>query len=254
MLPAEHSVLVLTNELVSYIGSTDSELRDTIGLEVFYNWLKQGLYSVDNLRDFIARLIHNLQKGIGETDNDSVFLRSFSALWLALIVSHENEVLEMKREDIAQILEAALGHFLGENDLRGYVPIKGYAHAIAHAADLFGALADSPHTDVDDHIKILDCIAKELINFTEIYLYNEDSRMARAVTRVFVRSTLTMDQIQDWLAFLSSEWNGAWQNEKRTRAYNNGRNFLRALYWYLMTSQDDEVPNEKRYWDSCKIH
>ena len=81
-IPAGHSVLPLTDELFSYIGSTDAELRDTIGLEVFYNWLIQGLYSHDYLRDLITRLMSNLQSGLGETESDTVFLRSFSALWL----------------------------------------------------------------------------------------------------------------------------------------------------------------------------
>ena len=49
--PEGHSILPLTDELLSYIGSTDPELRDTIGLEVFYHWLKQGLYPADHLRD-----------------------------------------------------------------------------------------------------------------------------------------------------------------------------------------------------------
>jgi len=245
--PVGHSVLPLTDELFSYIGSTDSELRDTIGLEVFYNWLKQGLYSADYLRGFITRLIPNLQKGIGETEGDSVFLRSFSALWLALIVEKDNEILAMEREDITPILEAALVYFAAESDLRGYVPIKGYAHAIAHASDLFGALVNSLHTNANDHIKILNCIASKLRDTTHgIYLYNEDSRMARTVTRIFVRNTLTMNQIKDWLASLSSEWNGAWKNEELARAYNNGRSFLRSLYLYIIMLKVDKVPNEEK--------
>ena len=34
---------------------------------------------------------------------------------------------------------------LRERDLRGFVPGKGWAHAVAHGADAFGALARSPH-------------------------------------------------------------------------------------------------------------
>ncbi len=244
-IPAGQSVLILTEELFSYLGSTDSELRDTIGLEVFYNWLKSGLFSVENLRDFVTRLIPNLQKDIGEIEGDSAFLRSFSALWLALIISHDNEKLEMERDDITPILEIALEYFLAERDLRGYVPHKGYAHAVAHAADLFTALVDSLHTDANDHVKILNCIASKLGNTTHgIFLYNEDSRIARAVARIFVRNTLTTNQIKEWLVSLCDGWNGAWQSEDLTRSYNNGRSFLRALYLYILMLQD-KVPNEE---------
>ena len=34
---------------------------------------------------------------------------------------------------------------LRERDLRGFVPGKGWAHAVAHGADALGTLARSPH-------------------------------------------------------------------------------------------------------------
>ncbi len=243
--PEGHSIPSLTEELFSYIASTDPELRDTIGLEAFCNWLRQGLYSSDDLRGLIARLLANLQKEIGETENDTVFLRSFSALWLANIISYDNEAPELEDEDIDPILEAAIAYFAAECDIRGYVPVKGWAHAVAHAADLLWFLAVSLHTDANDHMRILDCIASKLNDATlGIYCYNEDSRIARAITSIFMRNSLTLDQIEAWLASLSSGWNGAWQNEGRTQVYNNGRNLLRALYWFILMQKGGEIPDK----------
>ena len=88
-LPAGHSLQALTEELFDYLGSTDPELRDTIGLEAFYHWLDQGLYTPAEVRALIPRLSANLNQGVGETGSDSVFRRSFSALWLALIVEQD---------------------------------------------------------------------------------------------------------------------------------------------------------------------
>lgn len=161
-IPGEHAVQPLTEELFSCIGSTDPELRDTIGLEAFYNWLTLGLYNARDLRGFILRLVANLEKGIGELESDSVFLRSFSALWLVNIVSFNNEKQILEKEDIQPVLAAALDYFLAERDLRGKIPVKGWAHAIAHAADLLCALAVNLHTGAEDHLKILDCIAVKL--------------------------------------------------------------------------------------------
>jgi hypothetical protein len=245
-IPTGHSVQALTEELFSYIGSTDPELRDTIGLEAFYNWLKQGLYSADDLRGYITRLVANLQKGIGKTEDDSVFLRSFSALWLSLIIQNDNETPVLIKEDVIRILVAALAHFSAETDLRGYVQIKGYAHAIAHASDLLGALGHSQHVDTNDHIKILNCIADKLRGVTDwIFFYNEDSRIARTILEIFVCNTLTLDQIKDWLTSLSRNWNGAWRNEGEARAYSNGRNLLRALHWQILTWKGKQIPNKE---------
>lgn len=244
--PAGYSVPTLTEELFSNLSSTDPELRDTIGLEAFYNWLQQDLYSPDDVRGFIPRLIANLQKGIGETEDDSVFLRSFSALWLALIVEYDFEKKVLKKDEVVSILDATLVYFPAERDLRGLVPIKGWAHAIAHTADLFRALAHSLHTDVNDHIKILDCLARKLWDTTDwIYLYGEDGRLARVAIVIFMRETLTMDQVKDWLASLSTEWKGAWRYEGRTRGFFNSRNFLRAVHWRIPLLKVDIVPNKE---------
>lgn len=246
VFPDGYSIDSLTEELIAYIGSTDPELRDSIGLEAFYHWLKQGLYSADDLRGFITRLLTNLQQNIGSTDSNTVFLRSFSALWLANIVSHDNEIKVFEQDDIHQILDAALAYFEGEHDCRGYVPVKGWVHAIAHSADLLNALVISLHTNAHHHLKILDCIAHKLRDSSlSIFRYNEDSRIAQPALWIFIRGTLPLDQIEAWVSSLTSKWNGAWQNEDQTRAYNNGRNFLRALYWYTSMKGCNAIPNQE---------
>jgi hypothetical protein len=242
-IPAGHSTQSLRDELFANIGSTDPELRDTIGLEAFYNWLNKGLYSPEEIRWFITRLVANLQQGIGKTEDDSVFLRSFSALWLSNIVQNDNETQVLGKEDIDGILAATIGYFPAETDLRGYVPTKGYAHAIAHSADLLGALGQSRYTDTRDHIKILECFADKMRAVTDwIFIYNEDSRLARAMLGILTRGTLTMDQVKDWLTSLSRNWNGAWKNEGSARAYSNGRALLRALHWSISTWKGESIP------------
>ena len=85
--------------------------------------------------------------------------------------------------------------------MRGYVPIKGWVHAIAHAADLLCALTISLHTDENEHLEILDCITNRLRSSTQSILrYNEDSRIAQPILWIFIRNTLTLDQIEKWLA------------------------------------------------------
>ena len=245
-IPAGYSARELTEELFTYLGSTDPELRDSIGLEAFYHWLTQGLYPAEDLHAYITRLLENLRKDTGKTGDDSVFLRSFSALWLSLIVQNDNATQGMKKDEFERIFEAALVYFKEERDIRGYVLIKGYAHAIAHTSDLFAALADCRHVSAADQVRILDCIAEKMRDGKPgIYLYNEDSRIARAIQAIFARDMLTLEQIKDWLASLSRDWNGAWQGEEGTRAYFNGRNLIRALYWYLLLGKGKDVPGKE---------
>jgi len=243
-LSAADAVLPLTEELFTSLASTDPELRDTLGLEAFYHWLDRGHYSVEDVRGFIPRLIENWQKGLGELESDTVFQRSFSSLWLALIVGNDTKKPALKGEDLVPILEALLAYFVAERDLRGFVPVKGWAHAIAHAADLFAALAGSLHTGANEHLKMMDCIAAKLRDATDwIYVYGEESRLAVAVVQIFARGTLSTDQIKEWLVSLSADWNNSWWEEGRARAFLNGRNFLRSLH-YKMLGRDD-IPDKE---------
>jgi hypothetical protein len=242
VVPAGYAAMPLTEELFSYLGSTDPELRDIISFFIFKNWVKQGLYSMDDLRGFIPRLIANLQMGSGETDGDFVFLRSFSAVWLAVIVDYDIKKLGLKDEEIDPIKEAAFAYFAAERDLRGYDPVKGWVHAIDHAASLLSALACSPHTDANDHIRILDYLAAKLKDSAHwIYIYDEDDCLAEPAVDIFARGALSVDQVRDWLAVLGADWNDAFRDEGRARAFFNGRNFLRSAHWQMSTR--DDIPN-----------
>jgi hypothetical protein len=242
-IPAGYSVLPLTEELFSYLGATDQVLR-THAEQAFYRWIEQDLYSLQDVRGLIPRLLANLQTGLGKTEDDTVFLRSYSLLWLMTIIPHYDKKSALKKEEIATVLEAVLAHFAAERDFRCLVPVKGCADTIAHSADLLGILATSSHADANDHAKILDCIADKLKGTTDwIYLYDEDDRFAWPVIKIFKRDTLSMDQIKDWLASLSADWDGAWQNEEGVRAFFAGRNFLRAIRIFLL--EGDQIPQKE---------
>lgn len=245
-IPEGHPVASLTDELLSFLGSTDPELRDGIGFGAFSRWLDQGRYDREDLQALIPLLIANLQHGLGEQDTDAVFLRAFSTLWLALIVERDNVEPVLPEADFHTILEAALAYFSTEQDLRGYVHGKGWAHAAAHTADLFCALVHSPHADGHAHLRVLDCIAGKLGQTANpVLLYGEDARLARAAIIVFIHETLSMDQVREWLGRLSASWNGAWMDEGRARAYFNGRNFLRAIHWRIPLLKVDKVPGKE---------
>ncbi|RPI25663.1 MAG: DUF2785 domain-containing protein, partial [Actinobacteria bacterium] len=72
-------------------------------------------------------------------------------------------------------------YFSAEQDYRGLDRTKGFAHAIAHAADLYSALAASPCMEESEHLKILECIAAKLKAIPDwIFIYGEESRLAAA--------------------------------------------------------------------------
>lgn len=244
-IPEGHTVKSLTPELLSFLGSTDPELRDELAYAILVEWVDGDLYAPDELRQIISDLSANLEIGIGETETDTVFLRAFSVLGLALIVSYDNKKSFLTSEEIAEILDKGLLYLAAEKDPRGYVPVKGWAHALAHTADLLLVLAESQHTDASQHLHILNGISDKLMVVSNwVYVHGEDDRLSRAVLEILQRGTLPITNLQEWLNSLlvpnDGAWKGAWTKEDSTRAFFNVRNFLRSLY--LQVATEDEFP------------
>ncbi|MBI5932624.1 MAG: DUF2785 domain-containing protein [Chloroflexi bacterium] len=244
-LPPGRDIGSLTAELFSHLSSLDPELRDDIAYVTYANWLKQGQYPLDQIRVHVTRLFGNLQHGLGERESDSVFLRSFSALFLAEITHNNNKKPQFEPHETAELLNHALAYLAAERDPRGFVPVKGWAHALAHTADWLMVLAKNPHLDAASLLRILEGISTKLKNSTDwVYLHGEDDRLSNAVLSVFKRGLVPAEQVKAWLAALSADWQGAWMDEARTRAFFNVRNFLRAVHLALVSTDDFPQKNE----------
>lgn len=244
-IPTGHTIQDLTNELFTYLGSTDPELRDEIGYSVFANWLKMRMYSQNLILEHTWELIKNLENGIGERGTNSVFKRSFSVLFLAEIIHNDNKAPGLNKKTIDTLVKKALWYLENEKDPRGYIQTNGWAHAIAHTADLFFALAKNEHTDRTQHLQMLNGITGKLKSVSDwIFVNGEDDRLSAAVIAIFQRSLLKTDTIFEWLSSLRENWKGAWTDEKKSVAFFNIRNFTRSLYIHLTTKEELEHKEE----------
>src|SRR5258707_4143774 len=123
-IPEGHTLEALTQTLFSHLGSTDPELRDDIAYGIYANWLKREMFTKDEVRMHADEILSNLDKGIGETKSDTIFLRTFSVLVLAEIVHNDNKKPLLEKEDIQYILEKGLSYLEAEKDPRGFIPVK----------------------------------------------------------------------------------------------------------------------------------
>ncbi len=249
-IPEGHTLENLTDILFSFLGSTDPELRDDIGYVVYANWLKREMYSPDVIRLHVDHLLANLEKGIGEAASDTVFLRAFSVLLLAEIVHNDNKKPLLDSAQVKAILEKGIWYLGAEKDPRGHVPVKGWAHALAHTADLMLVLARNRYIDAGDLWSILSTISNQIIHSTNyIYIQGEDERLANAIIEILRRDAVSLNQLEAWAKTVSRpdgrDWKGAYVEEERNRAYQNTRNFLRSIY-LAVVSQPEELPDDEQ--------
>jgi hypothetical protein len=241
-IPEGYTLEDLTDTLFGYLGSIDAELRDDIAYTVYANFLKREMYSHDEVHAHVDVLLANLEKDIGETETDSVFLRTFSVLFLAEIVHNDNKKSLLDEDVIQSVLAKGLWYLDAENDPRGHIPVKGWAHALAHTADLMLVLGRNRQTTKDDLEKILLGISNKLVHSTNwIYIHGEDERLANSVMAILGRNLVSIEFLKDWLkSFTEPEksWNGAYTGKGQARAYHNVRDFLRSVCIAIHASDD----------------
>jgi hypothetical protein len=233
---ADDNLSELIPAMLRHIGSTDSELRDDLIYSGLGTWiLHDNALSQEQLRDLLPVILddqHMLYK-IGERDTDSVFTRSFSILVLPLLLIAHRERPLFSPAEIDQIKQKLLYYLENERDRRGFVPERGWAHAIAHAADALDDLAQCTEMDKTDLIEILAAIRKLVCFEREGYTHAEDERLVTAVLAVFGRGLLSDVEITQWIEGFSERVLTVKAAPEKHIIRVNAKNFLQSLYFRL---------------------
>src|SRR6266511_688625 len=204
-LPQGEWVRELTPELLTWLGSTDGELRDEFAYPILTAWIERGQYGPDELRD-----------------NAEPFLDG---------------------REVRDLLGGSLDYLRRERDLRGWVDGLGWAHAVAHTADLLMMLSRSRHLGVVELAGMLDGVADRLLTPGDsVFLYQEDERLAYAVLNVLRRGLLDRAAVNRWLGrFVRPSGFETWQpvyvEPGLTVARVNVTSFLRSLYFQLLLTK-----------------
>jgi hypothetical protein len=230
------------------LGDTNSEIREGY-LDILWKRIESGELSNSELIETGNEVVKNLGYGVGEKDTDSVFLRTYSALIIGVIIS-QDEIRRIDRgnelepfltyERFRDWYEACKKYILDEKDYRGHVRGKGWAHSISHGADLLRDFAFHSFTGGEDHLDILEILSAQLTkNREEIYVNNDDNRLARVVVTIMLRGELELTQYESWLndlltRFAGEHWLDFSENREKVIVWFNTITFLRALYLVLL--------------------
>jgi hypothetical protein len=203
-VPTDRSLPDLTAELTTMLGSTDPTERDEIAYPILATWVSAGVYD-DLLAGLGDGMAVGLTRGLGESGTDTVFRRSFSVLVLAECVARDNAETLLPAAKIFEWGDRVGGWLVRERDSRGFVPGRGWAHAIAHGADAVGVLAESTHFGLNELTVLLDVIADRVLTETPAPLSSgEPDRLARATMAVLRRRLVPLRIIEPWLARLTA--------------------------------------------------
>jgi Protein of unknown function (DUF2785) len=212
-VPATESAGQLALELPALAASTDPALRDGCGYEILAAWVyRDHLLSAEQLETLRLKLLPGMTAHLGEAENDTVFGRSFSALYLSILAAEDLRHPFLSPPAFKKTLDLALQCYAGEDDLRGYVPGKGWAHATAHVADLLKFLGRSPHLSKEEQKLIVNAIAQRCRSAGSVFAHGEDARMAAALLSIAERKDCGVEVFRSWCEGLTAEFDGLWKS------------------------------------------
>jgi Protein of unknown function (DUF2785) len=238
-VPPGESPLALILDLSDSLGSPDPEIRDGFGYEIPATWIyEKKLLGRDDLRVLLRKWTANLRYGIGRTNEDSVLLRSFSALDLSLLAAYDLEAPFLSPAEFESLLNDALAYLSDERDVRGYTPPVGWRHSCAHTADLLKFLARNPRLEVADHARILEAVRAKITRVGDpVYVWGEDERLARTLVSLVRRPDFEPALVDPWLAGFATlhkkAWEGALPDPALLAADRNAANLLKSLHTFL---------------------
>ncbi|HEX6247054.1 MAG TPA: DUF2785 domain-containing protein [Nocardioidaceae bacterium] len=233
-VPDDRPLADLTTELTAMLGDPDPAIRDGIAYPTLATWIAEGVYDdlLEGLGDGMAA---GLTVGLGESGTDSVFRRSFSVLVLAECIERDNAAHLVPARTMVTWGDRIASWFVREQDLRGFLPGKGWAHAAAHGADAIASLATSDAMGRLELTVLLDVLADRLLLPTDHHLvHGETDRLARATMRILRRDLLGLDVVEPWLArvALNARPHG-FGDQDPYRVSGNVQAFLRSLHLQL---------------------
>jgi hypothetical protein len=234
--------------MLTYIGATDSELRDDLIYSAFAAWIyKDNLLEPEQLRGLLNSALdeRHLFYGLGQQGADSVFTRTFSVLLLPLVLISHRARPFLSADEVRQVKTRLLDYLSREKDLRGYVPVKGWAHAAAHSADALDDLAQCVELDPADLAEILAAARQVMCQGETGFIHLEEERMVTAVLAVLRRAVLPEAEVAAWIEGFAGRVLGVKDTPQRLVVRSNAKSFLQSLllrlHWQLNTQVYDAV-------------
>ncbi|MCM3710969.1 DUF2785 domain-containing protein [Sporosarcina luteola] len=231
----------LFEAMLTNLGSPDGELRDELIYRLLVKLLNGQHLDTNQLTGALKMLITDqyLFASIGEKGSDDVFIRSFSTLWLTGLFWLDQEHPFMDSELRSKALEKCATYLLQERDTRGFVEGKGWAHSIAHGADLAAMIASHPLLEKRLIPIILEGVTSCFWKGS-VYTDDEDERLA-AIFMSLAKSDYPEEILIEWMEQIFDKLDRKTPEKGYSKSFYHARTnilqFMKTLYFALKKSK-----------------
>ncbi|MCL2235177.1 MAG: DUF2785 domain-containing protein [Defluviitaleaceae bacterium] len=239
---SKEEVSGLIDDILENASTADTELRYELIYPTLSKMVSRDILSEKEFSRLLRACLdeNNLFHGLGEKGTDSVFTRAFSSLILYTLLEANSKKQVLSVPEVDNAFEQILQYTEKEMDTRGFVEGKGWAFAIAHAADMLQCLVQTPLITMERFPDILaavkSCLFKE-----GPYIDGEIDRLAM-VAKLIMEKGFAANTLESWLQSLVISVSELRAEEgmsyKFYRINTNVMNFLRSLYFAFKKDGD----------------
>lgn len=231
----------LFSNMLANLGSPDGELRDELIYRLFVKLISGQHLDKNQLIHALNELITDryLFALIDEEGSDAVFLRSFSTLWLTGLFWLDKEHPFLDTELRSQAMEKCATYLSREQDIRGFVVGKGWAHGIAHGADLATVIASHPLVEKRLIPVILEGVTSCFWKGS-VYIDDEDERLV-AIILALANRNYPEDILVEWVEQIFDKLDRKTPQEGYSQSFYHARTntlqFMKTMYFALKKSK-----------------
>ena len=221
----------LAQRLLGCLDDPDPAIRDGVVFEGLSKWLRAKALSAATVLGLEASLQTTLK---GDADSRG-FRLPFAALVLSEVARADRIEPIFPESTRTELVEVAATSLARVDDYRGFDPVEGWRHGVAHGSDLVLQLSLNPRVGADGLKRLMEAVATQVAPRRALsYTFGEPERLARATVFAYRRGVLDAAFWEAWLASLASpkplaDWGSAFASLEGLAKRHNTLAFLHAL-------------------------
>jgi hypothetical protein len=235
VVPEGRTAIDLLVEMNTLLASTDPVLRDDVAFSAAERWiLRDRRVGPADLRRLLQLWTSNLDDGLGSEGDDRVFKRSFSALCLSLVAASDLTAPFLEEAEARAFFDRMLDYFQRERDLRGFDPVRGWMHTVAHTSDTLKFLARNPKLAPGSDVRLLAAARAKLESHDGVFTWGENDRLALALHSAVRRSDADSAALAAWTQLWVTAHQQLWAKgpqvePRRFAVVENAKQVMRSL-------------------------
>jgi hypothetical protein len=235
-VPPGRTAVDMLLEMNALLASDDPVLRDDVAFSAAERWiLRDHRLSPADLRTVMGLWTKNLDQGLGSAGEASVFRRSFSALSLSLIAAADLSSPFLDAAEVQAFFDRMLEYFQRERDLRGFDPVHGWMHTVAHTSDALKFLSRNPKLAAGGGTRLLAAVRQKIESHDAVFVWGENDRMALALQSAVRRPDADAAALAAWTDYWLTAHRDLWArgpqvDARRFAIVENATQIMRSLH------------------------